>query len=247
MINLRRRDFLFAFSAGLLSPTSILADASDYEGCCLSLDQFNTVHSSSSRLAAMGTPDLIPSSGDKTLDRAIGITVSRVSREFDVHPGFGFIDDQLNAFASPEPLVPGTRGTVYFGMPLLRRQLKVAPSGVAVMGVIAHEFGHIAQFDSGLHSRLSRGQPTVRLVELHADYLAGFYAGTRARTNKALHTDDLGDAFFSIGDTQFSNRQHHGTPSERVQALTQGFRFGKSNGGGIRDALTSGETAIRRI
>lgn len=244
---IRRRDFVVGITAALAVPLPAYPQPLQVAGCCLSLDAFNAVHGDSNRLAAMGTPQLIPSCGDRSLDRAIGTTVSRVSGAFDVYPGFGFMANQVNAFAYPDTLVPGTRGTVYFGLPLLERQLRAAPSGVAIMGVIAHEFGHIVQFESGMHSRLSRGQATVRLVELHADYLAGFYAGTRARTNTRLRTDDLGDAFLSIGDNQFNNRQHHGTPAERVNALTQGFRFGKDNRGDFREALVAGEAAVRSI
>jgi hypothetical protein len=189
------------------------------------------------------------SSGDRTLDRAIGTTLSRLSDLFEVHPGFGFFDDGQapNAYATTRTMVPGTSGSVVFGVTLLRRQIQQAPSGVSVMGVLAHEFGHIVQFTTGVHRTLSAGQSTARLAELHADFLAGYYAGRRARSNTGMDTDSLGDAFRAIGDMNREHPNHHGTPRERVRALTAGFRHGKDTGGAIAEAVRTGIATVRGI
>ena len=48
---------------------------------------------------------------------------------------------------------------------------------VAVSAVCAHEFGHITAIKYGLMKRLKDGQPSVKRSELHADFLAGYFAG----------------------------------------------------------------------
>ena len=45
--------------------------------------------------------------------------------------------------------------------------------------VCAHEFGHILQYQKGLIRPLQGWDSTNRRIELHADFLAGYFAGIR--------------------------------------------------------------------
>jgi len=79
-------------------------------------------------------------------------------------------------------------------------------------------------YHKGVMEQLNAGQPTVKRSELHADYMAGFFLGTRKKANPGLNLHAAGDLFSRIGDYN-TGRGHHGTPDERVAASEQGFRL----------------------
>jgi hypothetical protein len=62
---------------------------------------------------------------------------------------------------------------------------------------------------------------------LQADFLAGWYLGNRSRSNGYQLTEqDLESAlrsFYESGDYEFTNAQHHGTPEQRVAAVSAGY------------------------
>ena len=127
--------------------------------------------------------------------------------------------------------MPGTWGTVLFGQALFEDLMsRYQDRGVAVLAVAAHEFGHIAQFRSGADGRLLRGRPTVKRVELHADLLSGYFLGVRKRQQPSLSVWAAGHTLYRIGDYEFHDRNHHGTPDERVAAAEVGFRLGQDGG-----------------
>ena len=205
----------------------------------------------SSRLAALGRgrrffqpgEPLIATTGDRTLDRALGRALVRLSELFSERPGFGFIDDSggPNAYATDRTQVPGTWGTVCFGQTLFLDLLdRYQDQGLAVMAVAAHEFGHIAQFRSGIHNRLIRYQSTVKRVELHADFLSGYFLGVRKRQQPSISVWAAGDTLYRIGDYEFQNPNHHGTPDERVAAAEAGFRLGHDNRAAFGQAFSWG-------
>ena len=70
---------------------------------------------------------------------------------------------------------------------------------------------------------------TVKRVELHADFLAGFYIGLRKREDPSLSVRAAGRSFEEIGDNHYYDRQHHGTPEERYYVTEQGFKIGLEN------------------
>lgn len=94
----------------------------------------------------------------------------------------------------------------------------------AVAYVLAHEFGHSIQMELGV---LGAGYPVWR-TELMADCFAGNWANSAYVTGilepgdieEALETADL------VGDFEFADPQHHGTPAERVAAFTLGWEGG---------------------
>ena len=148
---------------------------------------------------------------------------------FDETPGFGFYDDSAgpNAIATTERHVRGTWGTVAFGRILFRELLsRFDDQGMAVMTTVAHEFGHIAQYRSGVMPRLDRAHHTVKYCELHADALAGYYLGVRKRENPDISLWASGRSLYEIGDFEFNDPNHHGTPAERVAAAEAGFEMG---------------------
>ncbi|MEZ5844211.1 MAG: hypothetical protein R3D27_10850 [Hyphomicrobiaceae bacterium] len=134
----------------------------------------------------------------------------------------------MNAFATPEHTdISGTWGTIGFGTTLFRRELEhYDVKGGTIVAIIAHEFGHIWAMRAGIIDKINEGQPTVKRTELHADFLAGYFLGTRKRAAPNISLQAAGDLFHRIGDHNTDSRDHHGTPDERVAAAEEGFKVG---------------------
>jgi predicted metalloprotease len=127
-----------------------------------------------------------------------------------------------------ETKLPGTSGTVLFGRAMLKKALADTANGdMFVMGICAHEFGHIVQYSSGVRTRLTANQQTGKLLELHADFLAGHYIGLRNEKYSPSELVALGRSWQGIGDTAYTDPTHHGTPEERLSAMEQGFRIAR--------------------
>ena len=103
-------------------------------------------------------------------------------------------------------------------------------SGVAIgdfglAEVVAHEYGHNVQHELGLDD--TEGGP-VKPVELQADCLAGLWANSAYRRG-LLERGDLEEALDtirSVGDFNYADPQHHGTPEERLTAWLAGYESG---------------------
>jgi predicted metalloprotease len=110
------------------------------------------------------------------------------------------------------------------GLPGQRAGFGRAAGDFAVAFVVAHEYAHNVQNEDGVFLGRQQAMPT----ELNADCLAGTW--TRwANDQGQLKPGDLKealDAALAVGDFDFFNVQHHGTPLERRDALLTGFRGG---------------------
>jgi predicted metalloprotease len=185
---------------------------------------------------------LIEHSGDRGFDYALAQTLSRISDTLGVLPGFAYFDDSKsgpNAYAIEGVLMGKPDGTVLFGQQYLKKKLAWPEHpDVAVTATCAHEFGHILQFKLGLEPILRAGQATVKRQELHADYLAGYYAGTLKLNNPdypaAVFADTRG------GDLDDNKRDHHGTSEERAAAIVRGFEVAYRERRNLSDAVQIG-------
>jgi hypothetical protein len=189
------------------------------------------------------------STGDRELDRKLGRALVRAAQFFEINPAFGFYHE-MNAQASDEVSanIPRTWGTVLFGMPLFRQELTVHDkSGMTVLSIIAHEFGHIVQFKKRARQRILAGQRTVRRLELHADILAGFFLGARKKANPELSFYTAGEVFHRIGDHNFNSPNHHGTPDERAVASNLGFQHGTSGSTSLDQLFEIGVNYLMRL
>ncbi len=186
---------------------------------------------------------LITTTGDHALDRSLGRALVRLSALFSERPGFGFVDDSgaPNAYATKETMVPGTWGTVCFGQTLFEDLMgRYDDQGFAILAVAAHEFGHIVQFRSGVDMQLLRNQHTVKRVELHADLLSGYFLGVRKRQQPSISLWAAGQSLYRIGDYEFHDASHHGTPDQRVAAAERGFVMGQDGRVEFRQAFSWG-------
>lgn len=130
-------------------------------------------------------------------------------------------------------------GTVLFGKDLLKAQLSEDSGGVAVMAICSHEFGHIVQFKKNLISKLNSGQSDVKRSELHADFLAGYFAAHRKHESPDFPAAEFAMVAHQLGDFEESP-QHHGTPKERAAAIVEGFKTFKDDHLGFDDAVEMG-------
>jgi hypothetical protein len=226
---MRRRDFLLCLSAICAHPALLIASPRQIpEGGCSLVRSVGSLTDTTAR------------SGNRNLDRALIAEVRKLDKAFGINPGYRFLRDgnRPNAYATPETQVSGTAGTILVGLTLMNNELATEYGGAAVAGIAAHEGAHILQFNSpSLHRRL-QGR-TVRLIELHADFLAGYYFSRTGRTEKSLIV--FAQSLFSKGDYEFNDPQHHGTPDQRVAAMRSGYANGSYE---LNDAVERGANYV---
>jgi len=166
------------------------------------------------------------STGNRAVDNAIVIDLTELNKQFGVFvPVYFENSDVKNAYFTnqkfPELILEDTgkldenyTGSVFIAAGLWNDE-SVKNQGFALPAIISHEFAHAMQY--------SRRFPySGKWLELHADYMAGWFTGHRGRFT---FQDDLKilQSFFEKGDYNFFSKQHHGTPHERANAFYQGY------------------------
>jgi hypothetical protein len=214
-------------------------------GCMLADDEAEQFlqNSTGYQTFATGNEPIIASSGDREFDYALAHTLSRVTDTFRVLPGFAYYDDSdlPNAYATGVARMARADGTVLFGQRYLRKLLALPEHpDVAVTAVCAHEFGHILQYKLNLQSTILAGQKTVKRVELHADYLAGYYAGMSKLKKSTYPAAVFAIEKYSAGDLNVDSPMHHGTPNERAAAIVRGFEVAYGERRNLSDSIRIG-------
>jgi len=192
---------------------------------------------------------IITSTGDATIDKFLGSALLRLSNMFKVQPGFAFFDDgdSPSAYATPETLLPQGTHTVMMGTHLFSEYMtRNDDAGMTIIAICAHEFGHIHQMEGGYRESLLKHDTTVRPIELHADFLAGFFLASRKREYPNLELQKVGETFYRLGDTAFKDRGHHGTPQERIAAITAGYELGRNGNEDIDQVAQAGIDYVLR-
>lgn len=205
------------------TPDDTQDDASlEFKACALSGGQARGLANARTFSRASGIPQF---------DRALNSEPPVLRQQFEVDPGFVFFNDgaAVNAYATPYNLLRRDGdGTVMFGRNLLRSEIAKAnrlmrgPNtwATAVIGIFAHEWGHIRQFSDV-------GQLHKPLMELHADYLAGWYLGTKSSYGSSLDIAGIARSLFEKGDSNFNSPPDHGLPRQRVRSMEVGFVQGR--------------------
>jgi hypothetical protein len=121
-----------------------------------------------------------------------------------------------NAYSTPSH-------QILYGISLFQRLVQnFHGNPLPVAGVLAHEWGHQAQFANGW---MTPDQSTARATELEADAFSGYYMALVGQFSWAPITDYF-TAVTSFGDYDFNSPSHHGTPQERLGAARLGFDTG---------------------
>jgi hypothetical protein len=141
-------------------------------------------------------------------------------------PGFAFFNEpgSPNAFASRVRKLGRSDGSILFGRKLFREILsrRERPE-IGIVCVCAHEFGHIAQYKYDVYDRLVGVDRRVKRLELHADFLSGYFAGLRKIQRPDFPAATFALTQFGFGDYT-DDVDHHGTPDERGAAVVAGYR-----------------------
>jgi uncharacterized protein DUF955 len=203
-----------------------------------------------SRLYVTGEEAMIPGSDDREFDYALAQTLAKISVAFDVAPGFAYFDDSdsHNAYATRVVRSNGVDGTVLFGQQLLKQLMAGSDHpDLAVACVCAHEFGHILQYKRNLDDKARAGQPTVKRVELQADFFAGYFAGLRKRERPGFPAAVFAATQYEMGDDRIHNPQHHGTRDERAAAIVRGFDVAYREKRALGDAIAASFEHVRAL
>jgi len=221
-------------------------------GCMLAADEADQFlkKSTEQQLFLTGKEEIIAKSGDREFDYALAQTLSRLADMFQVLPGFAYFDDSdaPNAYATTVARMKRADGTVLYGMHLLKRSLSAQESPDAVVASIcAHEFGHILQYKHGLDKVLLAGQPTVMRLELHADYLSGYFAGARKLQKKNYPAAVFATSQYAAGDNMINNHAHHGRPEERAAAVVRGFEVAYRERRQLAEAIQIGVNYVSTL
>lgn len=98
----------------------------------------------------------------------------------------------------------------------------------ALAYIIGHEYAHAMQTAYGFNPR------STPVSELQADCLAGVYLGLIPNiTFDQRDILEIQALAYRIGDYSWGSRHHHGTPKQRLYAVTTGMRSAV-NGKGVR-------------
>ena len=115
--------------------------------------------------------------------------------------------------------------TIYIAQ-RLAAQFYRAVGDFGVAYVVAHEYAHNVQNELG---RLSApGRTSTKPFELQADCMAGLW-GNSVYAEGRVDKSDVEEAVrtaYAVGDFDYGNPNHHGTPDERRDAWLTGFRSG---------------------
>jgi hypothetical protein len=91
------------------------------------------------------------------------------------------------------------------------------------------------------------GQKTVKRLELHADYLAGYYAGTLKLKKLSYPAAVFATQQYSVGDLNVNSPQHDGIPDERAAAIVRGFEVAYRERRSLSDAIHIGVNYVSML
>ncbi|MFD2963705.1 MULTISPECIES: hypothetical protein [Olivibacter] len=166
---------------------------------------------------------LFGSSGNAIIDQVTNQELLLLQSSFLVYPIFYFYDDSegRNAKATDEVTNQrGPDGTVIFGRRLFNREFVRSSGGTTIPIIIAHEYAHIVDFKYGVLEHASQ-----KKKEIFSDVFAGMYMYVRGMKGWATDLSAVQQCFEEMGDTDFGNEEHHGTPEERTRAVFYGYNL----------------------
>ena len=123
-----------------------------------------------------------------------------------------------------------TRPQIRIGRRLVAETLLVAQGdfGAALTGIFANEFAHLHQMKSGYQIKLTAmdSQSSLRLVESHADFLAGWALPQAFWVTRVADLGVAAKQFYALDDMDFELGSHHGTSIQRQSIMAAGYTWG---------------------
>jgi hypothetical protein len=181
---------------------------------------FSQCYSAGENLPSTGY--IVQTSGYRDLDSIVVSEILKLENFFGVNVDFFFLLETYSKNAMYTPSCNSfCNGTVFLGIKMLYSQLQKKHGVECVKAILAHEFGHCVQ-------HLMNWKELGKRPELHSDFMAGYYTG-RMYNYTDEQMSSLFTEFFSMGDNQYWDSQHHGTHAERECAFLEGYYFAKEN------------------
>lgn len=171
-------------------------------------------------------PDVVSSAytkylscGDQNIDNLFKEEIVDIGLVYGVKVNFNFYEDNSLPNAKCQCHTSSTYdASIIFGVSLLNKELWNSEHGEnALIGILAHEMGHALQCKEGYSAE-------GKERELQADFLAGYYMGRK----KNFYTVDIkkfATALYTMGDKEFWSADPHGSPTERVNAMYEGYKY----------------------
>jgi len=156
---------------------------------------------------------LLQGTGNQQADQALTAEFFTQQQFWGLQTQTWIFDDRQapNAWSSPQYFI--LFGITFVGM------IWNSYGFDAVAGVMAHEFAHQAQFRVlGINM-----QGQARPYELEADAFSGYYM-SYVKSSPWNNIQGYFQAMAALGDFNFTDQSHHGTPEERVNAALLGFQ-----------------------
>jgi hypothetical protein len=187
-------------------------------------------------------------SGDPTFDRALAVTLLKIRDIFSVLPGFVFSERVYrNAFASDNRALGRDDGSIVFGRSLYRKIMtRREHPEIGIVAICAHEFGHIAQFKHKINNILVVNR-RVKRCELHADFMAGYFAGRRKLETPEFPAAIFPATMYRFEPGDYGSDDFHGTRQERGDAVVAGFESAFRARESFAGALETGIRYVQRI
>ena len=186
----------------------------------LSFQSFGQCYTAGQNLPSGGY--ILRSSGYRSLDSIVIQEIINLQSFFQVKVDFFFLQEYYGSNAMYDPRCNyNCNGSVFLGTKMLYEQLQKEHGIECVKAILAHEFGHCVQ-------HLMSWQESGKRVELHSDFMAGYYTGRMYNYNDE-QVESLFSEFYSIGDYNYWSLDHHGTKYERKCAFEEGYYFAKEN------------------
>lgn len=174
-------------------------------------------------------------SGSKSLDESINQQAFDIANRYHFGsqlPGLRFTTGPQadNAWVTRDVIVKGTTATVVLGTHLIQEWVysSLEYGGDSVVMVLAHELAHVFQIYKQIPESLQSDPSMVPVLELQADFIAGWYLGV-ARHVKKDAINAAGRKLFELGDFELAVRDH-GLGIERSTALYMGWSLANTSG-----------------
>jgi len=215
--NMSRRTWLCACSGSLLLSACGGSEESEQSTTTIARARgcLSIIASAAQATTAPGCGLPAISSGNTTQDVAF-MNEFNTQGNFWGIPGISFAF--LNDCNSPNALANPQDRSILFGTSMAQKLLNQFRDTIPLWQVMAHEWGHQIQYALGDYWLEAS---TVAPKELEADMFSGFYLLiTKGSSNLASSVANA----FSMGDWEFNNPSHHGTPNQRGAALLAGSR-----------------------
>lgn len=141
-----------------------------------------------------------------------------------------FVDNPLwtlNAYAysnvdDPDPRAQDIPDKLVFGDGFLQAMDDLGLGDVGPRVVMGHEFGHHIQYELDLFDPVASPEATRR-TELMADAFASYFGvHKKGLTLNRKRVVDTLQTFYAVGDCEFDDPGHHGTPNQRRRAADWG-------------------------